>query len=445
MKTMISCPRRFVARLAAPLPGLVFTALPTKTSIVLMCMLITVPEATPETTDDTVKMPVGKVVVNNVKVVCDSLGSAVYGTVGEQGSLSNTFGGKMQVQVEIEGDVNGRKTTSTVFGPDVRQLRNITLFKTSIGVPLLKKKMDKDVWSSALPCFVDDAIPTLVPSSDLQKTILEKAWIDEEFRKAAKMVEKYRDQIQGGDVGPLNDLANIIHPEAHRTLLKLQAAANPQISELASAALASWQELRDAAIATQPKTEPSENTPLVHQDVQGPSGQLAALLAQARRQDGGQSDVIDAAVSGDYKKVFRMINKSPELINARDLINKSSLLMVSAEAGQTEIVKELLRRGAPLDTKRRDGCTALILASAAGKKSTVDMLLAGKADVNAVTNDGDTALSMAILFGHKDVAQALLKSKADTVEKIRGQSLVELAIEKNDADMVGILRKHGAK
>jgi ankyrin repeat protein len=84
----------------------------------------------------------------------------------------------------------------------------------------------------------------------------------------------------------------------------------------------------------------------------------------------------------------------------------------SAEWGDLEIVKELLKNGAGLHIKGYDQQTALMKASASGNIEIVRLLLEYKSDINTITEDGWTALALAAAEGHSDICQLLLDNGA---------------------------------
>lgn len=96
-----------------------------------------------------------------------------------------------------------------------------------------------------------------------------------------------------------------------------------------------------------------------------------------------------------------------------------STLATAAYQGQTDVVQNLLNRGA--DVNERSGCglgwdpnvTALTCAAHGGHMETVKVLVENGADVNARSNDGWTPLISAAYEGHVDVAKFLIEKGAD--------------------------------
>jgi ankyrin repeat protein len=91
----------------------------------------------------------------------------------------------------------------------------------------------------------------------------------------------------------------------------------------------------------------------------------------------------------------------------------ATTLMAAARAGDVEVVRDLVRRGAAVDARDEDGYTALMYAANVGDRAAVDELIAAEADVNARDDEGSTPLMFAAQGGFSDVVQRLLEAGAD--------------------------------
>ena len=87
-------------------------------------------------------------------------------------------------------------------------------------------------------------------------------------------------------------------------------------------------------------------------------------------------------------------------------------LMSAAYYGKVKDVKRLLDRGVDINSRYRDGETALIFAALKGHLNVVKLLLERGAKVNAKDIRGNTALSYAKGNGHTQVSELLLKHHA---------------------------------
>ncbi len=87
-------------------------------------------------------------------------------------------------------------------------------------------------------------------------------------------------------------------------------------------------------------------------------------------------------------------------------------LGLAARAGQLDLVRELIRQGAPLDTPALHGLTPLAAAAAEGHDLVVHDLLRAGAQVNARTDQGQTPLHMAAAAGRSRTIALLLRHGA---------------------------------
>ena len=103
------------------------------------------------------------------------------------------------------------------------------------------------------------------------------------------------------------------------------------------------------------------------------------------------------------------------LIAAKDDVDPIPLhfgapLMVAAK--RPDIVRVLLKAGAPVDTRGKNGETALIAATKADAHDSVELLLQAKADPNAIDFQNATALKYALMKGNVNTAKALVDAGA---------------------------------
>ena len=92
----------------------------------------------------------------------------------------------------------------------------------------------------------------------------------------------------------------------------------------------------------------------------------------------------------------------------RTISNQTTPLMHAARHGATEIVRELLRRGAALNACNADGNNALWFACGARSLDLIDALCAAGIDVNNQNDNGATCLMYASSAGLADVVERLL-------------------------------------
>jgi hypothetical protein len=120
-------------------------------------------------------------------------------------------------------------------------------------------------------------------------------------------------------------------------------------------------------------------------------------------------------------------------------------LTAAVEMGHTNLVRELLDKGADANAKSDDGKTMLYIASREGNSDVVQALLDKGADVNAKGSNGATALMVASQNGRVDVVRALIDKGADINAKMNGGWTALLLASGNDlCSVVELLLDKGA-
>lgn len=103
----------------------------------------------------------------------------------------------------------------------------------------------------------------------------------------------------------------------------------------------------------------------------------------------------------------------------------TTALMEAAAAGNEEVVRDLIARGAPVEQRDVSGATALHHAASKGRTAMVGLLIDGGAQPTSVTKPGLTPYDVAVASGHDDTAAHLRhhgsESAAQDVERFRWQ------------------------
>ncbi len=164
------------------------------------------------------------------------------------------------------------------------------------------------------------------------------------------------------------------------------------------------------------------------------------------------SDIHQAVVSGDLRKVTSVIDADTGLLNLRDE-NGRTPLNLSAEIGNKEIARALIDRGADIDLSDSEYRSPMHHAAARGDADMVRLLLErGSTTINDTSRarrggfeGGWTPLHLAVLNSWPEVVQLLLDHGADLEARdgILRTPLV-LAAESRDLRVAEILIERGA-
>jgi ankyrin repeat protein len=155
--------------------------------------------------------------------------------------------------------------------------------------------------------------------------------------------------------------------------------------------------------------------------------------------------------SGDASEVMRLVDADPALLETgNNPWNKETPLMYAAAAGQLEIVKRLIGKGANISamTTYVDK-TALHFAAENGHEEVVAYLLQSGAQAGQQSREGFTAFMLACMRGHVCVALLLLEQmggQAQGLEDTRsGRTVLQWAARGGHAEMVTALLGRGAR
>ena len=104
--------------------------------------------------------------------------------------------------------------------------------------------------------------------------------------------------------------------------------------------------------------------------------------------------------------------------------------------GKYEAVRALIKTGADVNCKGKDGITPLHLASRKGHIKVLKLLLLKGANVNVVSKNGDTSLHYAALRNKVEAAKTLLKKEIHkNMRNNNGQTAAEVAKEDGNYKM----------
>lgn len=155
------------------------------------------------------------------------------------------------------------------------------------------------------------------------------------------------------------------------------------------------------------------------------------------------SDLLDAALGGEVKRMLRLLNEGAD-VNARGALGMTPL-MFATQNGHVDAVNELLQSGADADVKSNLGYTALMSAAMEGHTHAAQALVLWKADVNAKGFAGMTALMHAAQNNHAELAGMLIGWGADVdLKNDFGMTPLMFAAQNGYADPVRLLLQEGA-
>ncbi len=151
------------------------------------------------------------------------------------------------------------------------------------------------------------------------------------------------------------------------------------------------------------------------------------------------------ASQGGHCDVVRQLLKGEAEVNTFTQ-NGRTPLMAASQSGHCDVVRLLLERDAEVNTVTQGGSNALMFASQKGHCDIVKILLDREAKVDAVEEDGLTALTLASQNGHCDVVKLLLEKGAEVnTESQNGSTALIVASEGGYCGVVKLLLGRGAK
>jgi len=130
--------------------------------------------------------------------------------------------------------------------------------------------------------------------------------------------------------------------------------------------------------------------------------------------DGDQ--LLEAALQGQVK-TFKFLLDHGVDVNYQDEQYGATALHTSSQGGKEDIVKILLKRGADVNLKSKEGNAPLMAAAFNHHESVVKILLEAGAEVNAQNQADDTALSLAREERQEGIIQLLLQAGAKDLKK----------------------------
>lgn len=131
-------------------------------------------------------------------------------------------------------------------------------------------------------------------------------------------------------------------------------------------------------------------------------------------------------------------------VNSTDSESWNSLHWATEMGNQTLVIRLLDIDPLLLNSKTREGLSAINIAAWRGDKSMVELLISQGAEIDDKTKWGETPLHHAVTFGHTEVCQALLAYGADPHAEDRlKRTPYQIAMKRGSEKMKKILRRYG--
>ncbi|KAM6446810.1 M-phase phosphoprotein 8 isoform 2-T2 [Liasis olivaceus] len=161
------------------------------------------------------------------------------------------------------------------------------------------------------------------------------------------------------------------------------------------------------------------------------------------------SDVIssaqlrDAVKNGNYTMVKMALNSNEDYNLEQEDSSGMTLVMLAAAGGHDDILRLLIRKGAKVNCRQKNGTTALIHAAEKNNLTTVALLLEAGAHVNVQQKNGETALMKACKRGNYDIVRLMIENGADCNLSSKHQSnAFHFAKQCNNLSVSELLRSH---
>jgi ankyrin repeat protein len=158
----------------------------------------------------------------------------------------------------------------------------------------------------------------------------------------------------------------------------------------------------------------------------------------------GKTALMAAAAAGASPLVKQLLIRGAGIDTTN--VNGGTALMYAAVGGHSRVVRQLLARGANIDAQGRNGWSALTLAAVKDHRDTVSALIGAGCEVNSVDIQGWTPLMRAVAAGNRDVVRELLNAETVLVNKQNydGLTALHIAAYNGDSELVGELLQMGA-
>jgi ankyrin repeat protein len=156
-------------------------------------------------------------------------------------------------------------------------------------------------------------------------------------------------------------------------------------------------------------------------------------------------DIFEAVKKKDLDQVKVILEKNPELLNARGEYERTPLILAVISLDK-DIFKFLVEKGADVNLPDKQGLCALHFVALRGERELADLLISKGADINSNKNvGGATPLGIAVSRGHKDIVELLIAKGAQlNLKDKRGNTPLLRAMSAGQQDIIKLLLTKGA-
>ncbi|NP_001020663.1 CARD- and ANK-domain containing inflammasome adapter protein [Danio rerio] len=164
------------------------------------------------------------------------------------------------------------------------------------------------------------------------------------------------------------------------------------------------------------------------------------LNKQILKSESNHHDAILEAISSGDLYLLQELTKELDVNSV--LSSNDTLLHHAAEYGKEAIVYFLLRQGAKLDLKDKEGRTALHRAAQRGHTAVAVALAKAGADIHATDQTSKTPLHLAAQNGHEGCVKALVHEEKKSLKN--QTTVLHMAAIEDNATLAEVLLRNGA-
>lgn len=153
--------------------------------------------------------------------------------------------------------------------------------------------------------------------------------------------------------------------------------------------------------------------------------------------------IFEAAATGKINNILRLLARDPQLVNAYAEDGFQALGLASY-FGHYDVAEYLVKAGAPINSRSRNGLEAAPIqsAAAAGHRQIVELLLKHGADPNIREQGGYTPLHAAAQNGNEDIIRTLVYGGADLLIRSNdGKTPLDLALKEGHTGAAKLLEE----